>query len=84
MEPLGASDMDGWAAGRVSGSERVKRPAIPSYGAKQLFSTGVRLLSCWLAGLGKLLQSIKLIAKHTFNSRRNLLESTFDESTDTI
>ena len=28
MEPAGASDIDGQAKGRVSGSERVKRPTV--------------------------------------------------------
>ena len=38
----------------------------------------------WFAGLGKLLESVKLLTKHAFYSWRDLLESANDESTDTI
>ena len=41
-------------------------------------------VASWLAGLGKLLQSIELFTKHAFYSRRDLLESAIDESTDAV
>ena len=61
---------------RVSGRERVKRPTISS----ELLETDLSAqpaIYCfgWLAGLGKLLQSIKLFAEHAFYSWRDLLES---------
>src|SRR5262249_14110204 len=40
--------------------------------------------SRWLARLGKLLQSIKLSAKHAFYGRRDLLEPSVDEPADVI
>ena len=43
------------------------------------------LLGCgWLAGLGKLLQSIKLLTEHVFYKRRHLLESAINESADAV
>ena len=57
--------------------ERVKRVAIAAYAvAAEIAGQRRDLLGCsWLAGLGKLLQSIELLAEHAFYSWRDLLES---------